>query len=159
MTYSVMASPIGPLTIVERDGALAAVYMDSHKRAPDAATLGERVDDALPTATRQLREYFDGERRQFDLPLAPVGTDFQQVVWAALRTIPYGHTWSYGQLAVALGRPGAARAVGLATGRNPISIVVPCHRLVGADGAARGYAGGVERKVFLLDFERAQTRL
>lgn len=154
MIHSVMDSPIGPLTIVADDGALVAVYMTEHKHAPEPGSLGDRVDDAHPAATRQLREYFDGERHEFDLPLAPVGTDFQQQVWAGLRTIPYGETWSYGQLATALGKPGASRAVGLANGRNPISIVVPCHRVVGANGAMTGYAGGVERKVFLLDLER-----
>lgn len=154
MTYSVIDSPIGPLIIVERDGALAAIYMDSHKPAPDPATFGERVDDALPAATAQLAEYFAGERRIFDLPLAPRGTDFQLRVWAALREIPFGETRSYGQLAAALGQPGASRAVGLANGRNPISIVVPCHRVVGADGTLTGYAGGPDRKRFLLDLER-----
>ncbi|HJE52257.1 MAG TPA: methylated-DNA--[protein]-cysteine S-methyltransferase, partial [Tessaracoccus flavescens] len=100
---------------------------------------------------------FDGERRQFSLPLAPRGTEFQRRVWAALAEIPYGETRSYGELATALGRPGASRAVGMANGRNPISIVVPCHRVVGANGSMTGYAGGVERKVYLLDFERQTT--
>ena len=122
-----------------------------------ATELGERVDDAHPEATRQLQEYFDGERRQFSLPLAPRGTEFQRRVWAALAEIPYGETRSYGELATALGRPGASRAVGMANGRNPISIVVPCHRVVGANGSITGYAGGVERKVYLLDFERQTT--
>lgn len=157
-THSIMESPIGPLTIVERDGALAAIYMAEHAHAPDRTTLGERVDDALPEVTRQLREYFAGERREFDLPLNPVGTDFQRLVWGALREIPYGETRSYGQLAATLGRPSASRAVGMANGRNPISIVVPCHRVVGSSGKLTGYAGGVERKEYLLALERGETR-
>ena len=111
----------------------------------------------MPQLDAQLVEYFAGERTSFDLPLAPTGSDFQQKVWAALRTIPYGDTWSYGRLAEAIGQPGAARAVGLANGRNPISIVVPCHRVVGSSGKLTGYAGGVERKAFLLDLERGSA--
>lgn len=157
-THSIMDSPIGPLTIVERDGALAAVYMAQHAHAPGIETLGKPVDDALPEATRQLREYFAGERTTFDLPLNPAGTEFQHQVWAALREIPYGETRTYGQLAAALGKPHASRAVGMANGRNPISIVVPCHRVVGASGKLTGFAGGVERKDYLLTFERSRTQ-
>ncbi len=156
-THSIMMSPIGPLTVVERDGGLAAVYMAEHAHAPDVEGLGERVDDALPEATRQLQEYFAGERTEFDLPLNPAGTEFQRQVWAVLSTIPYGETWTYGELAAALGRPSAARAVGMANGRNPISIVVPCHRVVGSSGKLTGYAGGVERKDFLLRLERGDS--
>lgn len=154
MSYRTISSPIGELTVVERDGALVGLYMTDHKPAPHLETFGERDDDTLPQLDAQLGEYFAGERTDFDLPLAPTGTDFQQRVWAALRTIPYGETWSYGRLAEAVGQPGAARAVGLANGRNPISIVVPCHRVVGSSGKLTGYAGGVERKAFLLDLER-----
>ena len=157
MTYSTIDSPIGPLTIVARDEKLVAIYMEQHARRPDVAALGQRVDDVLPEVTRQLAEYFGGERREFDLPLAATGTDFQHRVWAVLRTIPYGETWSYGQLAAALGQPGASRAVGLANGRNPISIVVPCHRVVGANGSLTGYAGGTDRKRFLLALERGRV--
>ena len=157
MNYSVLDSPIGPLTIVERDGALVAILMDGHKRPPLAADAwGRRVDDALPEATRQLGEYFAGQRDAFDLPLAPTGTDFQRQVWGALAEIPYGETRSYGQIATAIGRPGAARAVGMANSRKPFSIVVPCHRVVGAGGSLTGYAGGAERKQFLLDLERGK---
>lgn len=156
MTYSVMESPIGPLTIVQRDGTLIAVLMDGHRKPPvDTPDWGDQVDDALPEATRQLAQYFAGDRTTFDLPLAPSGTDFQKEVWAALRAIPYAETRSYGQLAIAVGRPGASRAVGLANGRNPLSIVVPCHRVVGADGKLTGYSGGPQRKQFLLDLERS----
>ena len=154
MSYRTISSPIGELTVVERDGALVGLYMTDHKPAPHLETFGERDDDTLPQLDAQLGEYFAGERTDFDLPLAPTGTDFQQRVWAALRTIPYGETWSYGRLAEAVGQPGAARAVGLANGRNPLSIVVPCHRVVGSSGKLTGYAGGVERKAFLLDLER-----
>lgn len=153
MTWSTVDSPIGELTVVAEDGALVGLYMTGHRPAPDPESFGERVDDALPAATAQLAEYFAGERTAFDLPLAPHGTAFQQAVWAALRDIPYGETRSYGELAAALGRPGASRAVGLANGRNPISIVVPCHRVVGAGGKLTGYAGGMERKSWLLALE------
>lgn len=157
MSYRTISSPIGELTVVERDGALVGLYMTDHKPAPRSETFGEREDDTLPQLDAQLVEYFAGERTSFDLPLAPTGSDFQQKVWAALRTIPYGDTWSYGRLAEAIGQPGAARAVGLANGRNPISIVVPCHRVVGSSGKLTGYAGGVERKAFLLDLERGSA--
>ncbi len=153
MTWSTVDSPIGELTVVAEDGALVGLYMTGHRPAPDPESFGERVDDALPAATAQLAEYFAGERTAFDLPLAPRGTAFQQAVWAALRDIPYGETRSYGELAAALGRPGASRAVGLANGHNPISIVVPCHRVVGAGGKLTGYAGGMERKSWLLALE------
>lgn len=156
MRHSIMDSPIGPLTIVERDGGLAAIYMVEHAHAPAPESLGERVDDALPEATRQLGEYFAGERTEFDLPLNAVGTEFQRKVWAALAEIPYGETRTYGEIAVELARPSASRAVGAAVGRNPISIVVPCHRVVGSDGRITGYAGGVERKEYLLALEGAQ---
>ena len=152
MKHSVLGSPIGPLTVVEHDGSLVGVYMEGHKPFP-TYDLGPLVDDALPAASAQLTEYFDGERHAFDLPLAPVGTAFQRSVWGLIAAIPFGETRTYGELATALGRPSGARAVGTATGRNPISIVVPCHRVVGSTGRLTGYAGGVERKAFLLGLE------
>ena len=152
MKHSVLGTPIGPLTVVEHDGALVGVYMEGHKPFP-TYDLGPLVDDALPAASAQLTEYFDGERHAFDLPLAPVGTAFQRSVWDLIAAIPFGETRTYGELATALGRPSGARAVGTATGRNPISIVVPCHRVVGSTGRLTGYAGGVERKAFLLGLE------
>jgi methylated-DNA-[protein]-cysteine S-methyltransferase len=112
-----------------------------------------RDDSAFTEACGQLDEYFAGERTEFDLPLNPAGTPFQRRVWDALKTIPYGEIRSYGEIAEQIGRPGAARAVGLANGRNPISIVVPCHRVIGASGALTGYGGGLERKQYLLDLE------
>jgi len=153
MTHSIADSPIGPLTIVEDGGALVGLYMENQRYFPTSG-LGERVDDALPAATAQLAEYFAGQRQTFDLPLAPVGTEFQKTVWALLRDIPYGRTTTYGDLARQLGKPQASRAVGAATGRNHISIVIPCHRLVGSTGKLTGYAGGVERKDYLLTLER-----
>ncbi|AQP45486.1 methylated-DNA--[protein]-cysteine S-methyltransferase [Tessaracoccus flavus] len=157
MRHSILDSPIGPLTLIERDGGLAALYMAEHAHAPGTAARGERVDDALPEATQQLRQYFAGERSEFDIPLNPAGTEFQRQVWAALTEIPYGETRTYGQLAAGLGRPSSARAVGMAVGRNPISIVVPCHRVVGTNGKLTGYAGGMARKEFLLAHERGQA--
>ncbi|GAA5167032.1 methylated-DNA--[protein]-cysteine S-methyltransferase [Ornithinimicrobium tianjinense] len=153
-------SPVGPLALVSDGEHVTGVFFETHKHAP--ADLGTEValEDApavLRSAAEQLAEYFRGERQEFDLPVAAVGTEFQRRVWALLRTIPYGQTWSYGQLATALGQPGASRAVGLANGRNPISIIVPCHRVVGADGSITGYGGGIERKQHLLDLERGAT--
>ena len=159
MSYRTISSSIGELTVVERDGALVGLYMTDHKPAPHLETFGERDDDTLPQLDAQLGEYFAGERTTFDLPLAPHGTEFQQTVWAALQEIPYGHTWSYGQLADHTGNPKASRAVGLANGRNPIGIVIPCHRVVGSTGSLTGYGGGLERKQALLELERAQTPL
>lgn len=158
MKHRIIDSPVGPLTLVVDDaGALAALYTAGQKHLPDATGLGVRDDTIAADAVAQLGEYFAGERTTFDVALAPRGTAFQQEVWAALAAIPAGETRTYGEVASALGRPGASRAVGAATGRNPISIIVPCHRLVGSSGALTGYAGGVERKRWLLDHE-ASTR-
>lgn len=155
--HTVVDSPIDPLTLVTDGTALTGVYMQTHRHAVPAQW-GPRVDldDAPPVlreAAGQLAEYFAGRRTGFGLPLAPAGTDFQQRVWRALTDIPYGRTATYGELARALGAPGASRAVGLANGRNPISIVVPCHRVIGSDGSLTGYGGGVERKQHLLTLE------
>lgn len=148
-------TPIGPLTLVADGGDLVGVYLEVHQHAPDVDRFGERVDDdpVLAEAARQLREYFAGDRHDFDLSLRPQGTDFQQRVWRALLDIPYGRTWSYGELATHIGKPSASRAVGLANGRNPISVVIPCHRVIGADGSMTGYGGGIERKRWLLAHE------
>lgn len=155
MKHRVIDSPIGPLTlVVNGQGTLCALYTADQKHFPDAAALGERDDGIAVDAVAQLEAYFEGERADFDLEIAPQGTPFQRSVWAALAGIPTGETRTYGELARDLGRPGASRAVGAATGRNPISIIVPCHRLVGASGALTGYAGGVERKRWLLEHER-----
>ncbi|GEJ56290.1 methylated-DNA--[protein]-cysteine S-methyltransferase [Anaeromyxobacter diazotrophicus] len=157
-----MESPIGELRLVAEDGALVAVFMGSPAPAREAAAPGagegegegEGEERVLQEAARQLAAWFAGERTAFDLPLAPRGTPFQRRVWEALREIPYGETRSYGQIAARLGAPAAVRAVGAANGRNPLSIVVPCHRVIGASGALTGYAGGLERKKWLLGHER-----
>lgn len=155
-THTVVPSPIGDLTLVAHDGALAALHMDSAKHAPDPATLGERDDAGFTDVTTQLGEYFARERTRFELELAPVGNAFEQRVWALLRDIPYGQTRSYGDLARALGDVGFSQAVGAANGRNPIGIIVPCHRVIGADGSLVGYAGGLDRKRFLLALEESE---
>ena len=155
--YAVTDSPIGPLLLVaapDGDG-LAGLYVADEPGAPSA--LGpdwEEDPAALAEPLRQLEEWFAGQRREFDLELRPAGTPFQLAVWEGLRLIPYGETWSYGDLARHVGKPGAARAVGRANGRNPISIVVPCHRVIGADGSLTGFGWGVDRKAWLLDHER-----
>ncbi|HEX6325679.1 MAG TPA: methylated-DNA--[protein]-cysteine S-methyltransferase [Jiangellaceae bacterium] len=147
-------SPIGPLLLTADDGGLTRLYMEVRKHGPDEVQPEWRRDDsAFTEACRQLDEYFAGQRTEFDLPLNPAGTPFQRRVWEALKTIPYGEIRSYGEIAEQIGRPGAARAVGLANGRNPISIVVPCHRVIGASGALTGYGGGLERKQYLLNLE------
>jgi methylated-DNA-[protein]-cysteine S-methyltransferase len=154
--HVILPSPIGPLTLVAEAGRLTALYLDAQRHRPDEASLGEPGDpDAAPfaAAARQLAGYFAGQRTEFDLPLAPAGTDFQRRVWAALQTIPYGQTWSYAQLAEKIGRASAVRAVGMANGKNPISLVIPCHRVIGSDGSLTGYGGGLDRKRFLLDLE------
>jgi methylated-DNA-[protein]-cysteine S-methyltransferase len=177
-THAVMDSPVGLLTLVASDGALCGLYMVEQRHRPDAETFGMRDGTVLseaiashgaahteaigrdtPVLTEaigQLGEYFAGERTHFDVPMTFVGTEFQRQVWTALRDIPYGRTVSYREIARQIGNPAASRAVGLANGRNPISIVVPCHRVVGSTGHLTGYGGGLERKRFLLEFEEEQ---
>jgi len=152
MSYALYDSPLGPLTLVERDGAVAGLYMTEHRHMP--AVEGSRDDTVLPGLQEQLTAYFARDLKEFDVPLSVAGTPFQLRVWAALTEIPYGDTWSYAELAQRLGSPKAVRAVGLANGKNPVSIVVPCHRVVGKDGSLTGYGGGLERKQRLLDLER-----
>lgn len=157
-SHAVIESPIGPLTLIAQDGRLAGVHMEVTRYEPDATTLGTAVaadaDAVLAAAATQLRAYFGGELTSFDLPLTLEGTQFQRTVWASLQAIPYGETISYGQLARRIGQPSAFRAVGLANGRNPVAIVVPCHRVIGADGSLTGYGGGMDRKQFLLRLEQ-----
>ncbi|MFD7668306.1 methylated-DNA--[protein]-cysteine S-methyltransferase [Streptomyces sp. NPDC059788] len=156
--HAVLAdTPYGPLTLVAEGDALVGLYMTDQRHRPPEETFGPPEDPETPpfaAAVRQLRAFFDGTLTDFDLPLAPRGTPFQRRVWAALREIPYGRTLSYGQLAERLGKPSAARAVGLANGKNPIGIIIPCHRVIGASGSLTGYGGGLDRKQRLLDFER-----
>ena len=147
-----MASPVGDVLVVANDEGLTRLHFSPFDQPP-----GEPTPDAplLQRAVAQLREYFAGERTEFDLPLAPPATAFQRRVWDELARIPYGTTTTYGEVARRLGDPLCVRAVGLANGRNPIGIVVPCHRVVGADGKLRGYAGGIERKQRLLALEQS----
>jgi len=154
MHITTVQSPIGELTLASDGEALTGLYMTDQRHRPDLPPAGD--DDAILVAARaQLTAYFAGERREFDLPLRPAGSRFQRAVWDALRAIPYGETAGYGELARRVGRPGAARAVGSANGRNQLAIVVPCHRVIGAAGALTGYGGGLERKRYLLELERA----
>jgi methylated-DNA-[protein]-cysteine S-methyltransferase len=158
-THGVVPSPIGPLTVVrDEDGALVRLAM-SPPRALEADALGARADEGFEDVARQLAEYFAGERTAFHLPLRPVGSPFELAVWEQLTRIPYGETRSYGHVAAAVGEPGGAQAVGAANGRNPIAIVVPCHRVIGADGRLVGFGGGLPRKRFLLDLEQRADRL
>ena len=151
-----MPSPVGDLTLVASDEGLMAVLW--HDDDPARVRLGARSEatdhPVLRDATSQLSEYFAGQRQHFSVPLHFQGTDFQRQVWAALLDIPFGETRSYADIARAIGRPTATRAVGAANGRNPISIIAPCHRVVGSNGALTGFAGGVETKKYLLDLEQ-----
>lgn len=146
-------TPIGAFTLVGDGERLAGAYMTEHKRAP-VLGMSTRDDEAFAEAARQLDEWFEGRRTAFDLGLDPQGTPFQLTVWDALRGIPFGTTVSYGELATKVGRPGAARAIGHSVARNPIGIVVPCHRVVGAKGLLTGFAAGVDKKRWLLNHER-----
>lgn len=161
LVQTCLASPVGELTLVASDRGLVAILWEDD--APDRVRLPAREmrddDPVLSMATAQLADYFAGRRQQFTVPLDVRGTAFQQQVWAALLAIPYGETRSYGDIAQAIGRPAASRAVGAANGRNPVSIIAPCHRVVGAHGALTGFAGGIDTKRWLLDFERAHKGL
>ncbi|MFJ3337007.1 methylated-DNA--[protein]-cysteine S-methyltransferase [Streptomyces sp. NPDC086766] len=153
--HTVIDSPYGPLTLVADDGVLCGLYMAGQRHRPSEEAFGERARPAaFDAAEEQLEAYFAGRLTEFTLELRLNGTPFQRRVWEQLRSIPYGRTRTYGDLAEALGNPGASRAVGLANGRNPIGVIVPCHRVVGADGSLTGYGGGLDRKRRLLDFER-----
>lgn len=152
--YCFVDSPIGRLMISSNGTALTGLYMGAPSTSPGVD--GWREDPAaspLREAARQLEEYFSGKRRQFDLPLHMHGTDFQRQVWNALTEIPFGETRTYGELARQIGNPAACRAVGLANGRNPIAVIVPCHRVIGADGSLTGFGGGLPRKAWLLRHE------
>jgi methylated-DNA-[protein]-cysteine S-methyltransferase len=155
--HTVIDSPMGELTLVGQDGALAGLYMEQQRHRPMQETFGERDPTPFGPAIAQLKEYFDGSRTEFELPMSLGGTPFQQTVWSALCSIPYGETITYGQLADRIGRPTASRAVGLANGKNPVGIIVPCHRVIGSTGDLTGYGGGLARKQMLLAFERGDT--
>ena len=155
--FTELASPIGKLRLTGTGAALTGVFMETERHA--SAQSRDAVRDAAPLreARQQLDEYFGGERREFSLVLDADGTEFQRSVWRALRGIPYGATASYGDIAKRIRNPKAVRAVGLANGRNPISIIIPCHRVIGADGSLTGYGGGIERKRFLLALEESHA--
>jgi methylated-DNA-[protein]-cysteine S-methyltransferase len=152
LTMMTMQSPLGALRLFAHVDELVGVYLPDQP-APDAAP-AQRPTRVLAVGAAQLAEYFAGERQEFDLAVRPVGTNFQQLVWRALTRIPFGETWTYGELARAIGRPSASRAVGAANSKNPLSIIVPCHRVIGASGELTGYAGGMPAKRWLLDHER-----
>jgi methylated-DNA-[protein]-cysteine S-methyltransferase len=160
--HTTIGSPVGELTLVAEDGRLTGVYFPHHWYRPDPATFGRPSDAGFGEARRQFAEYFAGQREGFDLPLGARGDEFQHRVWDRLAAIPYGHTVTYGELARELAGAGGgqvlAKDVGAAVGRNPLSVVVPCHRVVGKDGRLTGYAGGLARKRFLLDLEEAASR-
>lgn len=150
--YRIIDSPIGPLTLAGEGSVLTNLRMVDQTYEPDRADW-IRDEDAFPEAVEQLGAYFNGERTEFHLELEMAGTDFQRRVWNALRTIPYGETRSYGEIAAQIGSPNAFRAVGLANGHNPIAVIVPCHRVIGANGSLTGFGGGLERKSALLELE------
>lgn len=154
IVYRTIDSPLGMLTLAGAGDTLQYLHMAAQAHEPDREYWRLGPPGAFAEAVEQLAAYFAGQRTEFDLALNPYGTEFQRRVWAALRTIPYGETRSYSQIAVQIGSPGAARAVGLANGRNPIAIIVPCHRVIGSSGSLTGYAGGIDRKMQLLALEK-----
>jgi methylated-DNA-[protein]-cysteine S-methyltransferase len=158
-THTVIDSPIGELTLVAKDGVLSGIYFPGHWHMPAPEVFGARSERGFEQAQRQLGEYFAGERTEFKLTTTVIGEEFQRRVWALIDRIPYGETTTYGEMAQELGDPALAREVGSAVGRNPLSIVIPCHRVVGKDGKLTGYAGGLERKRFLLELEGAGERV
>lgn len=158
--YNYAETPLGKLLLVGEDDALVGLYVADHPSAPHpeddwVPDEGGRLDKAID----QLQEYFGGQRQEFDLITRPSGTNFQQEVWSALTEIPYGETASYGEIAESIGRPQASRAVGAANGQNPVSIVIPCHRVIGSDGRPTGYGWGIPRKMWLLEHEQGRTPL
>jgi methylated-DNA-[protein]-cysteine S-methyltransferase len=157
--YAIVGSPLGGICISGHDHTVAGVDFVDSRHAPPIDSTWQRDDGAFAEAARQLQAYFVGELKQFELELDVGGTPFQRRVWTALLGIPYGATTTYGRLAEQLGEPRAMRAVGLANGRNPISIIIPCHRVIGANGSLTGYGGGLARKQWLLAHERGERTL
>ena len=151
--HDLFNSPVGQLIIVRSSEGIERISLTHQRHLPETREFGNYLKNSSPDATEQLNEYFDGQRREFDLPLIARGTEFQRRVWATLRTIRFGTTWTYKELAEVIAQPTAVRAVGLANGRNPHAIVVPCHRVIGAKGVLTGYAGGLETKAYLLTLE------
>lgn len=159
MLYTYIDSPLGELLLVRDEQGITGLYLPTGRHAVKRDPEWTRDDAAFDDVRAQLGEYFAGTRTEFDLPLNPHGTAFQSKVWLALRDIPYGETASYGETATAIGSPTASRAVGLANGQNPISIIVPCHRVIGANGSLTGYGGGLDAKRWLLSHEAAHAGL
>ncbi|HWB23100.1 MAG TPA: methylated-DNA--[protein]-cysteine S-methyltransferase [Gaiellaceae bacterium] len=157
-THKTIDTPLGELTLVAENGALSGIYFPGHWTKPDRSSFGEASEHGFEEVERQLAEYFAGERTSFDLATSTAGDAFQRQVWEILDRIPYGQTTTYGQIAHELGNPTLARKVGNAVGHNPLSIVVPCHRVVGKEGKLTGYAGGLERKQRLLELEGVALR-
>lgn len=155
--HALVETVVGELTVIAEDSGVSGIFFPGHRYLPEASTFGATVnaddDEVLSQAAEQLAEYFAGARRSFDVPLAAHGDEFSEQVWALLREIPYGETTTYGELAVQLGNRHLAQRVGQAVGHNPVSIIIPCHRVIGADGSLTGYAGGLERKRWLLELE------
>jgi methylated-DNA-[protein]-cysteine S-methyltransferase len=158
-THTMIDSPFGELTLTARDGALSGIYFPGHWHMPAPEVFGTRSERGFEQVQQQMGEYFAGERIEFELARTVAGEEFQRRVWELIDRIPYGRTTTYGEMAQELGDPALAREVGAAVGRNPLSIVVPCHRVVGKDGRLTGYAGGLERKRFLLELEGAGERV
>ncbi|MCX2934898.1 methylated-DNA--[protein]-cysteine S-methyltransferase [Mycobacterium sp. CVI_P3] len=156
LQYRTIDSPVGPLTLAGIGSTLMHLRMVDQTHEPDRSGWRPAEGEVFADAAEQLAAYFAGERTDFDLDLDLVGTEFQRKVWAALRTIPYGETRSYGEIAMQIGSPGASRAVGMANGRNPIGIIVPCHRVIGSTGGLTGYGGGIDRKRALLALEKSR---
>lgn len=154
--YTTFLSPLGKMTLQCNQQGLLGAWFETQTTQPDELGIFTQDNPILTRTIIQLEEYFAGSRTEFELPIAAVGTVFQTQVWKALTTIPYGVTWSYQDLANAIGNPKAVRAVGLANGKNPVSVIVPCHRVIGKSGKLTGYAGGVERKAKLLDLEQSE---
>jgi methylated-DNA-[protein]-cysteine S-methyltransferase len=152
--YSYLDSPLGEILLVGDGQFLTGLYMGQHKGRPEIEPSWKLSDESFTPVRRQLAEYFTGRRQEFDIPLKPAGTRFQQRVWRELLKIPFGTTISYGELAMRIGQPTASRAVGAANGRNPISVMVPCHRVIGSGGTLTGYGGGLDNKGWLLNLER-----
>lgn len=159
LRYTTLDSPIGELLLLGDDAALHGLYMQNGRKPTAIAPEWQRSSGPFADVAAQLGEYFRGERVSFDVPLVMHGTRFERLVWRALHEIPYGQTASYGEIARSIGHPSAARAVGLTNARNPISTIVPCHRVIGANGSLTGYGGGLERKRLLLELEQGQAHL
>ena len=153
--FSRMESPIGSVLFLGDEEGLVALHLEKKRYGPEQPDRCERNDEVFAAAREQMAAYFKGALQEFDVPLAAAGTPFQRIVWRALMDIPFGETESYGALAKRIGHDGAARAVGLANGHNPIAIIVPCHRVIGSNGSLTGYGGGIARKKWLLEHERS----